>query len=181
MNVRWSKSTHVSTTCWKASSRWYGIRPPIAARSRAVDDFLDVLQGFGLSSGIACPVRDMRGRTAMLSLSSSVSVNDDVRKNMITQEKGEIMLFGLYFHELFVSGVLNGLVPPYLQGAKLSARERQCLSMAARGLAGEDIAFKLAISPRTVQHHFDSIRSKLGAANRQEAVAVGLETGIITR
>ena len=91
------------------------------------------------------------------------------------------MLFGLYFHEIFVSGVLNGHVPPYLQGAKLSARERQCLTMAARGLVGEDIAFKLDISQRTIQHHFDSIRSKLGAANRLEAVAIGLETGIITR
>jgi DNA-binding NarL/FixJ family response regulator len=53
--------------------------------------------------------------------------------------------------------------------------------MAAHGLVGEDIAFKLSISLRTVQHHFDSIRSKLGAANRQEAVALGLETGIIAR
>ena len=150
-------------------------------RSSVTDHFLDVLQSFGLLSGIACPIRDMHGRTAMLSLSSGVSVNNDVRKNMITQEKGNIMLFGLYFHELFVHGIINDLVPAHLQGAKLSGRERQCLTMAARGLAGTDIAYKLAISLRTVQHHFDSIRSKLGAANRQEAVAIGLETGIITR
>jgi DNA-binding NarL/FixJ family response regulator len=30
-----------------------------------------------------------------------------------------------------------------------------------------------------VQHHFDSIRSKLGVANRQEAIARGLQAGII--
>ena len=150
-------------------------------RSAGIENFLNVLQSHGLSSGIVCPIRDMRGRTAMLSLSSSVAVNDEVRRNMITQEKGDIMLFGHYFHEIFVGGVLNELVPPHLQGAKLSTRELECLRMAANGLAGEDIALRLSISLRTVQHHFDSIRGKLGAANRLEAVALGLEAGIITR
>jgi len=51
--------------------------------------------------------------------------------------------------------------------------------MAAHGLSGEDVAQRLAISLRTVQHHFDSIRGKLAAANRMEAVAIGLRTGII--
>lgn len=148
-------------------------------RSAAVDDFLDVLQAYGIASGIACPVRDMHGRTAILSLSSGITANDEIRKKMITQAIGDIMLFGLYFHELFVRGVINEFVPAHLQGGKLSPRERQCLVMAAHGLAGEDIAFKLAISPRTVQHHFDSIRSKLGAANRLEAVVIGLSSGII--
>lgn len=150
-------------------------------RSTAVDGFLNLLQEYGIASGIVCPIRDMRGRTAMLSLSSASPTNDEVRKTMIAHETGDVLLFGLYFHELFVGAVVNELLPPHLQGAKLSARERVCLTMAARGLAGEDIALKLSISPRTVQHHFDSIRSKLGAANRLEAVALGLQSGIIAR
>jgi DNA-binding NarL/FixJ family response regulator len=51
--------------------------------------------------------------------------------------------------------------------------------MAARGLTGEDIAVKLGISPRTVQNHFDSIRSKLGAANRQEAIFRATQLGLL--
>jgi len=39
-------------------------------------------------------------------------------------------------------------------------------------------AFGLGIH-RTVQYHFDSIRSKLGAANRQEAVALAVRDGVI--
>jgi DNA-binding CsgD family transcriptional regulator len=89
-------------------------------------------------------------------------------------------MFQRYFHELFVSGVLNELIPLFLEGGKLSARERECLTMAARGLTGEDIALKLSISPRTVQNHFDSIRSKLGAANRQEAVFRAMQRGYIS-
>jgi len=53
--------------------------------------------------------------------------------------------------------------------------------MAARGLASEDIALKLGISPRTVQFHFDSIRSKLGAATRQEAMAKAAYAGMLER
>ena len=110
--------------------------------------------------------------------SGQLSINKNGKT--IAQTIGDMMLFGLYFHELFVRGVINELVPAHLQGAKLSPRERQCLTMAAHGLAGEDIALKLSVSLRTVQHHFDSIRSKLGAANRLEAVVIGLSRGIIS-
>lgn len=148
-------------------------------RSAAVDSYLDVIQAYGVASGVMCSLRDNRGRVGALSLSCSLPILDEVRRLMIGQHMGDILMFERYFHELFVSGVLNALVPPHLEGARLSGRERECLSMAARGLTGEDIAFKLSISSRTVQHHFDSIRSKLGAANRQEAIARGLQVGII--
>lgn len=147
--------------------------------STAIDGFLDIMLPFGIASGVACPVRDMHGRTAILSLSSAILRNDEVRRRMIVENLGDIMLFGLYFHELFVRGVINHFVRPYLQGRKLNSRERECLTMAARGLAGEDIASRLSISLRTVQSHFDSARGKLGAANRLEAVAIGLRSGII--
>lgn len=150
-------------------------------QSKPVDDFLDVIQAAGVASGVVCPLRDMAGRMAILSFSSSVAVSDAVRTTMIGQQLGNMVLFTLYFHELFVKGVLNEMVPPYLRGAKLSKRERECLTLAARGNSSEDIALKLSISPRTVQHHFDSIRSKLGAANRQEAIALALTQGMIHR
>ena len=149
-------------------------------RSAAVDAFLDIMQSYGIASGVVCPIRDLRGRTALLSLSSGLRCNDEVRHKMIVESLGDIMLFGLYFHELFVRGIANDTVAAHLHGQKLSARERECLVMAARGLSGEDVAQRLTISLRTVQHHFDSIRGKLGAANRMEAVAIGLQTGIIT-
>lgn len=154
-------------------------QPFYRGRSRGVDDFLDVLQRFGVASGVMCALRDHRGALAALSLSSRLPVIDDVRRVTITQHMGDILMFQRYFHELFVSGVLNELVPPFLQGAKLSPRELECLTMAARGLTGEDIAIKLGISPRTVQNHFDAIRSKLGAANRQEAIFRATQLGLL--
>jgi LuxR family quorum-sensing system transcriptional regulator SolR len=51
--------------------------------------------------------------------------------------------------------------------------------MAARGLTSYDMAYKLGITERTVRFHFSSIRSKLAAANRQEAVAKAIKGGLI--
>jgi DNA-binding CsgD family transcriptional regulator len=148
-------------------------------RSPRIDALLDLFSSYDLRSGIVVPIRDTHGRVAMLSLSSSFAINDEVRTAMITQVKGDITLFGLYFHELFVSGVLNDVIRPSLHGAKLSPRERECIDMSAHGLSGEDISQRLCISPRTVQHHFDSIRGKLNATSRQEAVAIAVQMGII--
>jgi DNA-binding CsgD family transcriptional regulator len=154
-------------------------QPRYRGRSRAVDEFLDVLQRYGVASGVMCALRDHRSALAALSLSSGLPIVDEVRRVTIARHMGDILMFQRYFHELFVAGVLKELVPPYLEGVKLSPRELECLAMAARGLTGEDIAIKLGISPRTVQNHFDSIRSKLGAANRQEAIFRATQMGLL--
>ncbi len=82
-------------------------------------------------------------------------------------------------HELFCTGVVERGVPPAARGAPLSPRQRECLVLAARGLTTEDIAVELGITQRTAQFHFDCIRSKLGAANRQEAIAKAIVDGTI--
>ena len=70
-------------------------------------------------------------------------------------------------------------IAPQFEGAPLSARERQCLQMAAHGMTGAEIGFKLGIAERTVTYHFANIVSKLGVLNRHEAIAKGITQGII--
>src|SRR5450631_4136918 len=89
-------------------------------RSAAVDSFLDVMQTYGIAGGVMCSLRDNRGRVGALSLSCNLPMLDEVRRLMIARQMGDILMFTLYFHELFVSGVLNALVPP-LEGARLSS------------------------------------------------------------
>ena len=43
----------------------------------------------------------------------------------------------------------------------------------------KDISITLAITSRTAQFHFERIFSKLGAANRQDAIARGVQTGLV--
>jgi two-component system, NarL family, response regulator LiaR len=62
-------------------------------------------------------------------------------------------------------------------GESLTAREKEVLVLASRGLANKAIADRLEISSRTVQMHLSHIFEKLGVASRTEAVVTGLREG----
>lgn len=61
----------------------------------------------------------------------------------------------------------------------LSEREREVLRLVAAGLPNKAIARALSIAERTVKFHVTSILRKLGADNRAQAVALGLERGLL--
>jgi DNA-binding NarL/FixJ family response regulator len=61
----------------------------------------------------------------------------------------------------------------------LTARERVVLEHLARGLGNKQIAAALGISERTVKFHVSALFTKLGAANRTDAVARAVQTGVI--
>jgi DNA-binding NarL/FixJ family response regulator len=62
----------------------------------------------------------------------------------------------------------------------LTAREVQVLELLAEGLPNKGIASRLGISDQTVKFHVSSIASKLGAANRTDAVRRAVRRGLIT-
>jgi NarL family two-component system response regulator LiaR len=64
-------------------------------------------------------------------------------------------------------------------GNDLTRRELEVLALLAKGMSNAEIAQQLAISSSTASHHVRAVRSKLGAANRAEAVALALQHGLI--
>jgi DNA-binding NarL/FixJ family response regulator len=62
---------------------------------------------------------------------------------------------------------------------RLTDREREILSMLARGLTNPQIAERLMISVSTVNFHVHNILDKLGAKTRTEAVTIAAREGLI--
>jgi DNA-binding CsgD family transcriptional regulator len=145
----------------------------------SVATFFDDLLANGVGSGVVIGMHGPHNTRVIVSLSYTNPLIDDERRDAIAHNLGEIMLFGTFFHEIFMRSIIEQGIPPSSQGAPLTGRERDCLVLAARGHTSQDMAYKLGISERTVQFHFDGIRSKLGAANRQEAIAKAIAARII--
>jgi two-component system response regulator DesR len=62
-------------------------------------------------------------------------------------------------------------------GNPLSARERQLLSLVARGAPVREIAAQLFLSPGTVSNYLSRIDMKLGARTRIDAIRIAREAG----
>jgi DNA-binding NarL/FixJ family response regulator len=63
-------------------------------------------------------------------------------------------------------------------GPGLSRREREVLSLVARGWSNRRIAEHLFLSERTVARHVGNILAKLGAPSRSAATAYAFEHGL---
>ncbi|HET6940490.1 MAG TPA: AAA family ATPase, partial [Nocardioides sp.] len=61
----------------------------------------------------------------------------------------------------------------------LTRREQEVLAELARDQTNEEIAARLVISAKTVDHHVSSVLAKLGVANRHEAITKARRLGLL--
>ena len=72
---------------------------------------------------------------------------------------------------------LHGELPPTI----LTSREREVVTLLADGLTGEEIAFRLLLSPETVRTHIRNAAQRLGARTRSHLVMLAVERREIER
>ena len=81
--------------------------------------------------------------------------------------------------EVLAEALEHAQQPPAILLDKLTPRETEVLTLIARDLSNKRIAEALAVSEGTIKVHVSSILSKLGVADRQDAVAKALQVGLL--
>jgi DNA-binding NarL/FixJ family response regulator len=75
--------------------------------------------------------------------------------------------------------MLTAADQPAPQAGPLSPRERELVTLVARGRADLQIAGDLFISVRTVRSHLDRIRDKTGLRRRADLTRLALQEGLV--
>ena len=142
--------------------------------------FFDDAAKYGVCSGVAVGLRDAQQAMAGFYLSSARPKIDEAERTRFLHIQGDILLLAHFIHALLTVNVMGKGLPAPSMGAALSPRERECLQLAAKGLSSSQIAETLVIGERTVHFHVGNLLSKLGVANRHEAIARAVAAGLIS-
>ena len=167
---------HTYPVAWDRRIALENASPKQRAR---VQNFLVDAERYEIRSGVSWTIRTPQHDGVLIALNSSERVFGPEQQSRFASNLGDILTFGTYFHEFFMRNFVDRGIPSRLRGAALTEREIEVLELVARGLTAEDIALKLDIVARTVRYHVDSARTKMGALNREEAIALVAKAGLI--
>jgi predicted ATPase/DNA-binding NarL/FixJ family response regulator len=104
----------------------------------------------------------------------------DARQVRAAEERGAAMTLAAAAEFAIMMTGEHTPEPAVLPGpAKLSSRERELVTLVARGQTDAQIAEKLFISVSTVRTHLDRIRDKSGCRRRADLTRLALQEGII--
>jgi DNA-binding CsgD family transcriptional regulator len=126
--------------------------------------FFDEAASFGICYGYTIPLHHWHGRFAALTFATDrepLAFLQTTRRHALALEA----IAGQFHRDVHYK--LDSNSP--IADIHFTCRERQCLTLAARGKTFGDIAVMLGISPRTVKDHINSAKRKLGARSAREA------------
>jgi non-specific serine/threonine protein kinase len=96
------------------------------------------------------------------------------------EERGTVMNWATAAeYALLLTTAVPGRPQAQPEGGKLSARERELVTLVAQGRTNAQIAAQLYISIRTVGSHLDRIRDKTGCRRRADLTRLALSTGLV--
>jgi LuxR family transcriptional activator of conjugal transfer of Ti plasmids len=139
-----------------------------------LQQFFGEAQEFGIRSGVTVPIRSGYEQTTALTFATNEPIH--ALECRLAESRDIVELIGIYLH----ARVDLSLAETHeRQGPRLSQREVQCLTWAARGKTVAETAEITFLKARTVSFHLENSRNKLGASNVTQAVASAIKWGLI--
>ncbi|WP_404833643.1 helix-turn-helix transcriptional regulator [Agrobacterium tumefaciens] len=120
--------------------------------------------------GLTLPVRGPGGEKSLLTITTYESEREWAKRRLSLLRDMHVVAHFIHDRCLSVSGLRTNSARP-----RLSRRELQCMRALALGLAPKQIAFELKISISAVRLYIRSAKSKLGAANTNQAIATAVQ------
>lgn len=140
--------------------------------TRAQQIIMAEAAGYGLRNGYTVPIQLSR---APGSLRASCSVIPDGPR-IDPQSYVTIGVLATYFYILASRSHMLWLVEPTV---KLTRRERQCLTLVAKGNTDAEIARILGLSTSTAHYHIEHAKQRLRAVTRPQAIMEAFAMGQI--
>ncbi|MFO1310524.1 MAG: autoinducer binding domain-containing protein [Burkholderiales bacterium] len=142
-----------------------------AAPDSRLRDFTHDATRHAIGDGVALSVHDARAGRAVIAW-------DGRTARTSRPSLGTLALAGGMLHEGFASHA--DPADARERRLPLTDRERECVSLVARGMTSADVGAKLGISARTANFHMGNVMSKLGAMSRSEAIARAMAANIVS-
>ncbi|MGX9142102.1 helix-turn-helix transcriptional regulator [Mesorhizobium sp. 128a] len=138
---------------------------------KSSDEVMRDAREFKLRDGLAFPLITLEGQIALVSLGGEAV-------ELSYAEFAMVSLASTY--ALGRAMQLQTTASKVIDHIELTPRERECLQWAAVGKSEWEISQILGISEHTSEKHLLNAKSKLGAANRVQAVAEAIRHGYIS-
>ena len=132
-------------------------------------DYLKAMHRAQLGDGLAMPVFGPRGRNGYVGLGFGANA-----RALPSHRVATFQMAAQIAHQRYCEILIDGF-----EHVRVSPREEEILSWAARGKSNTVIADILGVSSNTVDTHFRRIFAKLGVNERVTAVLRGLALGLV--
>lgn len=142
-----------------------------AALSQAQREFLAEAAAYGIVNGYTVPVRPPGAQTASCSVVPGSGSDIDPATGQAV-----FVMASFMFDAMLRARSECCAVRPIV----LSARERQCLELAAQGKDDGTIGLLLRISERTAHNHIERAKRRLGVCTRVQVIVHALSEGQIS-
>lgn len=103
----------------------------------------------------------------------------DIKKQAQCLELKGNKVYTIFHNLIKAHEVINDINEKALNSKILSTRQRECLSLAAKGLSTRESGEILHVSSTTIRTHLENAYKKLEVSNKAEAITACIKEGLI--